>query len=81
MTPEPTAGIYKDRGVEFFIRKFGYPDKKGFAIFGVSFKNDFVKLLTKGADRIAGHLFYDHIKFQCHRVIDGFVSSKLKKVS
>jgi len=29
MTPEPTAGIYRDRGVEFFIRKFGYPDQRG----------------------------------------------------
>lgn len=29
MTPEPTAGIYKDKGVEYFIRKFGYPDKTG----------------------------------------------------
>jgi len=28
-TPEPTAGIYKDKGVEFFIRKFGYADKNG----------------------------------------------------
>jgi hypothetical protein len=27
MTPEPTAGFYKDRGAEAFIRKFGYPDK------------------------------------------------------
>jgi len=29
MTPEPTAGIYRDKGVEFFIRKFGYPDQMG----------------------------------------------------
>jgi len=29
MTPEPTAGFYKTHGVEQFIRKFGYPDKKG----------------------------------------------------
>lgn len=27
MTPEPTGGLYKDQGVEAFIRKFGYPDK------------------------------------------------------
>jgi hypothetical protein len=27
MTPEPTGGFYKERGVEAFIRKFGYPDK------------------------------------------------------
>jgi hypothetical protein len=28
-TPEPTAGIYKEKGVEYFIRKFGYADKRG----------------------------------------------------
>jgi len=28
-TPEPTAGIYKERGVQHFIRKFGYKDKLG----------------------------------------------------
>ena len=27
MTPEPTAGYYKDKGVDRFIRKFGYKDK------------------------------------------------------
>lgn len=26
MTPEPTDGFYKDRGVEAFIRWFGSPD-------------------------------------------------------
>jgi len=29
MTPEPTAGIYKDEGVEYFLREFGYPDQRG----------------------------------------------------
>jgi hypothetical protein len=29
MTPEPTGGFYKDRGVEKFIRTFGYKDKLG----------------------------------------------------
>lgn len=29
MTPEPTGGIYKDDGIEHFIRTYGYPDKKG----------------------------------------------------
>ena len=29
MTPEPTAGIYKEKGVEFFLREFGYPDQNG----------------------------------------------------
>jgi len=29
MTPEPTSGLYKEKGVETFIRKFGYNDKRG----------------------------------------------------
>lgn len=29
MTPEPNGGFYKDYGVETFVRKYGYPDKKG----------------------------------------------------
>jgi hypothetical protein len=29
MTPEPTDGIYKTRGADYFIRTYGYPDKMG----------------------------------------------------
>jgi len=29
MTPEPNGGFYREQGVEAFIRRFGYPDKKG----------------------------------------------------
>lgn len=29
MTPEPTGGIYRDEGVEAFLRRFGYPDNSG----------------------------------------------------
>lgn len=29
MTPEPTDGVYKDEGVEYFLRKYGYKDRKG----------------------------------------------------
>lgn len=29
MTPEPTGGYYRERGVEAFIRRFGYEDKRG----------------------------------------------------
>ena len=29
MTPEPTGGYYQDKGVEAFIRKFGYSDTRG----------------------------------------------------
>lgn len=30
-TPEPDGGSYRDEGVETFIRRYGYPDKKGIA--------------------------------------------------
>jgi hypothetical protein len=29
MTPEPTGGLYRDGGVEAFLRRFGYADKNG----------------------------------------------------
>jgi hypothetical protein len=29
MTPEPTDGIYKTKGAEYFIQKYGYADKAG----------------------------------------------------
>lgn len=29
MTPEPTEGYYRDAGLEAFIRRFGYADKRG----------------------------------------------------
>ena len=29
MTPEPTGGIYKEEGVEEFLRRYGYSDKSG----------------------------------------------------
>lgn len=29
MTPEPTAGYYKEEGVEAFLRKYGYADRRG----------------------------------------------------
>ncbi len=29
MTPEPTGGLYKTEGTEFFIKNYGYPDKLG----------------------------------------------------
>lgn len=28
MTPEPTGGFYHDKGVEAFLRKYGYPDRR-----------------------------------------------------
>ena len=29
MTPEPTDGLYKTKGAEYFIKTYGYPDKLG----------------------------------------------------
>ncbi len=29
MTPEPTDGLYKSEGTEYFIKTYGYPDKLG----------------------------------------------------
>lgn len=29
LTPEPTAGVYRDSGVEIFVRRFGYADVSG----------------------------------------------------
>jgi hypothetical protein len=29
MTPEPTGGFYRDSGVEAFLRKYGYEDRRG----------------------------------------------------
>ena len=29
MTPEPTGGLYRDEGVEAFVRIYGYPDRSG----------------------------------------------------
>ena len=29
MTPEPTGGHYRDKGIDWFIRTYGYPDKRG----------------------------------------------------
>ena len=29
MTPEPTGGLYREQGVEAFVRSYGYPDKRG----------------------------------------------------
>jgi hypothetical protein len=29
MTPEPTSGLYKTKGTEYFIKTYGYPDKLG----------------------------------------------------
>ena len=48
-TPEPTDGIYKNDGVEKFLRTYGYPDKNGIIDrinFGGVHKVDIVHKLT-----------------------------------
>lgn len=29
MTPEPNGGLYKQKGVDYFVRTYGYPDRSG----------------------------------------------------
>lgn len=31
MTPEPTGGLYRDKGAEAFVRRYGYADQSGIA--------------------------------------------------
>jgi hypothetical protein len=68
MTPEPTGGVYKEDGVERFLRRFGYADKSGVAdrinfggvyTNGSGFHND-----TKLAMRLSG---YDNAT---HKILD-----------
>ena len=50
MTPEPTGGVYRDGGLEVFLRRFGYPDKAGNAgriNFGGVYANDRVSTLKR----------------------------------
>ena len=58
MTPEPTDGIYKTHGVEYFIRNYGYPDKKGRIDrmnFGGIHKSNKVHPTTKLEMRLIGY--------------------------
>lgn len=60
LTPEPTGGIYREDGVETFIRRFGYPDQQGradrlnfggiYRIGGASNANTRVRLHLLGFD-------------------------------
>jgi hypothetical protein len=64
MTPEPTAGYYKDQGVDRFIREFGYrdkirPDRLNFS--GRHFANKVcgatgLKLVLTGYDQSTGRI-------------------------
>ena len=57
MTPEPTAGVYVEDGVEAFIRRYGYPDQSGKVdrlnfggkyVYGVPYHLTGVRLITTG---------------------------------
>lgn len=65
MTPEPTGGFYKNKGVEAFVRKFGYPDKLGRADrlnfggvhkFGTEHPTTHLTLMLDGYDATAGRI-------------------------
>jgi len=65
MTPEPTGGFYKDKGVEAFVRKFGYPDKLGrpdrlnfggVHKFGIEHPTTHLTLILNGYDEKAGRI-------------------------
>lgn len=65
MTPEPNGGIYKSDGVEGFIRRYGYPDRKGrpdrlnfggVHKFGVTNERTTLTLQTLGYDQATGRI-------------------------
>jgi hypothetical protein len=63
-TPEPTAGIYKEEGIQNFMRKFGYADRKGRPDrlnFGGTYYCDKPVLLTGVTLKLTG---YDNKKGQ-----------------
>jgi hypothetical protein len=67
MTPEPNGGYYKDEGVAAFIRKFGYPDKRGRADrlnFGGIHKVGLIQQSTQLTIRLSG---YDSTR---HKLVD-----------
>jgi hypothetical protein len=65
MTPEPTGGLYKDKGPEFFIRTYGYPDTSGIVDrinfssphrFGKSNSRTSMRLEVEGYDKLTGNI-------------------------
>jgi MvaI/BcnI restriction endonuclease family len=64
MTPEPTGGYYRSHGAEAFVRKFGYPDKKGRAD-----RRNFGGIFLAGVR---------HVGTKLTMTLDGFDSKKSK---
>ncbi len=65
MTPEPTDGLYKTKGAEYFIKTYGYKDKKGrpdrmnfggVHKAGIIHKTTNLKLLLIGFDEASGKI-------------------------
>lgn len=65
MTPEPTNGFYVDKGIEAFIRKYGYEDKLGREArlnfggvhkHGVIHQTTKLKLIIDGFDEVSGKI-------------------------
>jgi hypothetical protein len=65
MTPEPTQGLYREKGAEEFVRRYGYADKKGIIdrlnFGGVHCAGDFhattgLKMVVCGYDTIAQNI-------------------------
>ncbi len=65
MTPEPDGGLYKDAGVEAFIRRYGYADVRGredrmnvggVYVFGRPYARTALRLTLTGFDRSSGKI-------------------------
>lgn len=62
MTPEPTGGLYQDAGTKAFLRKYGYPDKKGRED-RINFGGNFKVGVRNDTTGLTMHLLgYDHGK-------------------
>ena len=64
-TPEPTLGVYAERGPEFFVREYGYPDRRGrpdrlnfggVHVIGERHPLTKLTLTLRGYDAVGGHL-------------------------
>ena len=62
MTPEPSGGVYKDEGIDYFMRKYGYPavnGEKDRLNFGGVHKNDSLTKRTQLTMRTIGYPLED----------------------
>jgi hypothetical protein len=66
MTPEPQGGLYKEKGVEIFVRKFGYEDPKTTDRMNFSGLHYF----NRRNDRTGLTLVVDGYDIESNRIID-----------